>query len=1076
LTGLQPNATLNVYAVLQGSTAQDRRVDFTVSAVELTTDSVIRIGQVVTGAQSVALIDNEIRDEIGFKEIIKEEIDKHRHRGTPSKIDLRDETKNQLPGAKITDIDASKVVSGVFDIEQIPILDHDDLEFNGLLGHIALDSFVKTLSESNKQLLGEISTVNLLKQHLFLKRKFPNVDQHFINEILLIPGITTNSFIDFENSTAHIDLVNRCISGIPPKTGEFVSVVWDDQTALFHAFSKTNVTVANGKVSLSRDTNATDTIENFEGIAQAGQKVPGFVKTTEIVLDNAKVVAEDADSLKTEGFFSGKFNSQQDFRTLFTKTFDSARDWTSFDRLEVAVKTLAPSHGSVHAYFVNGTGDSAIQSPKFLLLSENEITDDPDEELDDFEVKVFDISNADREQVTSFVIETDDLTSGFEFFIDNANVKNVSLFSPQGSIRLRYSGGSNLTFHSVFFDADVFTNTDVRVRVRVANSPAGLSRAAFTRALPSGTIFALDGTDAEVEVTLLTNELTITPILDSVELRLLTATDDNGFNITAASEWSRGSLSNVTIDSNPSQDTADLIVTTPINVGGIYYAHKDSVSELDNAGVGVFGFNGARLPISPIQALRWATRPEKRFDRAVSAIRRNDKTYLVADLENNRVVHMSSSGDLIRGYGSVDLDEDTFFPMTSVYRPADGILSSVFSQKVEKDDIDIERISIFIGATEVQLNENDIILTGNKSGNIVDIQLSDAKIAQLTGLTKNVFVNFRVGSLPSKIDLSDDNAAALMGLRGIQVFIGAFEYIDGINHPVFVSILDNGNWIVCNSKIVQSATGSGINVSSLFEFDPDSPSTAVFSSDEVTFSDFSLGSVFEITDDRLAVAGVFPTASAVSQATSADGEEDGGIGERKIFITITNDSGSPIDVESVTLASEDGAFGIKRNDTNESIVASGTEVSHPSTGRYEFAFKPEEGVTYTASWRVVEVTGSQPTFQVETVGPFFADDTSSFSDRAAIALKGHRGVVVVLEKSSGNVITRYTSPDNLFASDVDLDANGNLLIAESNFRENGGRVVKIDDFGNVIFQFSNGLFGIVNDAKARSNGNMVLSL
>jgi len=172
LNNLPSNSTFDIYAALRGSTVEDRKVDFTFSFVEVSSAALIKLARVVTGAQAVKSIDNSVRDLIDFKDIIREEIDKHKHRGTPTKIDLKQETKNQLPGARLEGIDATKITSGQFDIDRIPIVDHDDLENNGLLTHAQLDSFVKTLSQNNKELLGEIATVNLLKHIIFLNYIF----------------------------------------------------------------------------------------------------------------------------------------------------------------------------------------------------------------------------------------------------------------------------------------------------------------------------------------------------------------------------------------------------------------------------------------------------------------------------------------------------------------------------------------------------------------------------------------------------------------------------------------------------------------------------------------------------------------------------------------------------------------------------------------------------------------------------------------------------------------------------------------------------------------------------------------
>lgn len=60
-------------------------------------------------------------------------------------------------------------------------------------------------------------------------------------------------------------------------------------------------------------------------------------------------------------------------------------------------------------------------------------------------------------------------------------------------------------------------------------------------------------------------------------------------------------------------------------------------------------------------------------------------------------------------------------------------------------------------------------------------------------------------------------------------------------------------------------------------------------------------------------------------------------------------------VTSVVLASADGTYGIKRNDTGASVVAAGTPMTLVSgaTGRYEYEFTaPDTAVLYTRSVKV----------------------------------------------------------------------------------------------------------------------------
>ena len=84
-----------------------------------------------------------------------------------------------------------------------------------------------------------------MKSILFWKYKFSEVDDYFVNELAIIPGISPDSFIDFNASTANINLVDNCISGVPAKSGIFTSVYWNTTLSFNTANLKNNVVVEN---------------------------------------------------------------------------------------------------------------------------------------------------------------------------------------------------------------------------------------------------------------------------------------------------------------------------------------------------------------------------------------------------------------------------------------------------------------------------------------------------------------------------------------------------------------------------------------------------------------------------------------------------------------------------------------------------------------------------------------------------------------------------------------------------------------------------------------------------------------
>lgn len=115
--------------------------------------------------------------------------------------------------------------------------------------------------------------------------------------------------------------------------------------------------------------------------------------------------------------------------------------------------------------------------------------------------------------------------------------------------------------------------------------------------------------------------------------------------------------------------------------------------------------------------------------------------------------------------------------------------------------------------------------------------------------------------------------------------------------------------------------------------------------------------------------------------------------EKKVFIEYRS-AGVLTDPFSITLASRDDTYGIKRYDTGEVIVASGTSVTNESTGRFSYTTSLEEGVVYVVSWKVVQNSGDEPKFIVQQVGPFQSGSTiRAVSDERGTFRQGTTGVL-----------------------------------------------------------------------------------
>tara|TARA_B100000614_G_scaffold262909_1_gene300831 strand:+ start:315691 stop:319212 length:3522 start_codon:yes stop_codon:yes gene_type:complete len=1078
---LPSNDTVDIWAILTGGTINNRDVQFIWSRTA-PSDSAVRLGRVATGSNEIVSIDSSFRDEIGFIELIKEEIAKHKHRGTPTKIDLQQETRNQLPGARMEDFDASKIISGRFDVERIPKLDHNDLENNGLLTHAALDSFVRTITAGNRELLGEVGSVNLMRLLTSWKYKYPIIDDGFINSMTVIPGVTDSRFIDFDASTAWIDLSSQCISGRPTSIGQIRSIIWETTTAFLTAYDRNLVTIANDQVFLTRGGSSAQFIENFEQVTSGGQNIPGFTTATQVISDDLEVISNDSDGFRTQGFYGGEFKTDRSFRAIYTKTINVNKDWSLFDELVVDVKSLAITHGSVYMYFVHEEADGTeVKSQDYLLLGPDEITSNPDPNANGFEQRSFSIANATRGNVSRLVFYTDDIVTKHKFYIDNIFLRNQALFPPEGFIRFRFSSGVPVTFSSLIWESEEPDGTELRVRIRTANSPSLLNRAVFTSPLNSGDVFSLSGTDCEIDIQLFSNdERTATPVLDFLELQIIIDSEEVGFTITDAEDWDRGSYINTEREFDDFTFDSFISIADPVPVNNVYYSFKNVISEVDPDGTAVSGFQGARFLLSPKQAKNFFTNQGQRgFKFPFSVYRLESRNFLLADLDNDRLLEVQPDGTFVRGLGSHNESDDTFFyPMTAVYNPRTGVLTTTFSQEVDGDDLQIGNVRLWIGGSPINLGANDTVLAPTKTTRILEIQLSPDKVAQLRDTQSIVTVQYLPASFPTEFSLTQ-SAQELIGIQGLEVFIGDFVFIDGIRRPVFGNILANGNWIAGNSSIFFEEAGVGgtttrievqVGQSESFQLEVDPPEDGFFVQWQVTIPT-EVNNIVSFSapppGNRATVNIANPSEDQVGEFTLTFIAEYRDINTQEVVSSTQNqavlaivpeggsDSGGDDSTEQASI--------IEVNRETEEVV-----FNYDSVKFSDFSL----GSVYEVDENNFLIAGI---VQIDDTMVDPGDAAETFEEQAAQKLAQYRGKVVIVDRNTKAISFQYDTPDGSYASDAVIDTNNNFVVAETSFVSNSGRVVKLDSFGNVIFQIGGGTFSKINDVRALVNGNVFIS-
>ena len=1028
IVDLPPSTIQYVYAKINQETTFSENIEFVLSTTQNVTDpNFLLLAQVVTGPIAIEAIDNSIRQNITFIELIKAAIRNHKHRGgslNPSKIDLASEVKGQLPSFRIADFDAEKVTTGTFDLARMPLFDHQELQNVGLLTHPQLDTFVKNLETSNKELFGEIHTANLLQ--LILATKFiyddpesalyfpdRDVDQFMYNEISLIPGITPNELIDFDNTTSEVNLEEHYIKGIAPKTGTSFYVNFDKALAFQNAHIFENLAIISDSVTLAfNDADETNilTVEGFESSAAPDEDLSDgdpFSKQTLIIDDQAFIKSNASSTNVIEGFYSGKFSHQQKFRSTFTKTFATAQDWSTYDTFVMHVKCLDQIHGPVKMFFTSNSGE---QSVEYIVLEQDEVTDNPDPGSNNFEVRTIDLATVPfSNDIKTITFYSDDLENPFSFFIDFMNVQRAVLLPPSGKMVLRYSAGVQVTFSQIEFDTTEPPDTLVTVRARAASGTALLTRAEWTPFLNTGDLINLEGSDIEIEIVLFADGDRITsPLFNSARILVLTESEIDGFSINTATEFARGEANNVTI--NDSNNT--LALTTPIYVDSYYFNLGNSINQIvENksqgtpfveAELGIFGQNS---PISPNQVFATFESQETAISNAKlfgprSVKRQFDRSYVVADTYNDRVLQFDEDGQLLAGVGSVNYTDENLYPISAAVDKRTGILYIVWSRSVSFETVNVSKITLQTASQKIQLIQNFDLILGltqtelqqvQSEGQIMPVHLSNQNAALAQQLPESDgFMFVANDAVDTGLDTDSEIYQIIVTTLGIPLYVGNFAYIDGIFTPTWADKTDEEGWILSNGTVaVKDFEVTGVsrstNAADIIEIDKNN--NIIFGSTKMKFSPFIPGRVEVLDKNTLMIGGL-----------RTDGEEG------------TPDSSHPFNFREF--------FG---DDANKQL-------------------------------------------QKETIKQILFDGSTPF-----------KGAVLIFDKQADASTFEYISPEGVVVSDVDLDPNtGEIIIAESSLSISG-RVIKVDAFGNIVFSFGEGLYTLINDVVAQIDGSLVIS-
>ena len=839
---LPANQIVYIFAQITNETVVNRSVRFFYARSEFASNAVL-LATVITGDNGVVSIDNTVRTEIGFQRVIEDEIKAHRHRGSPSKIDLLEETKGQLPGNKIGDVSADILTRGKLDPARIPLLDHATLKGIGLFTHPEIDAMLRKVPvDSEEQRMIEVTLVNTLREHIFLKYKYEDCDEDFINEMLFIPGISPDAWVDTEATTANVDPDSGCISGKDVAGGQSMSVRWATETAFNNAYSKSNVIIDGSGVFLRRGDIETLLVEGFESAAD-GNAIPGFTAQVQAVNSETGVTADP--TIKVENNKSGKFTIRQTNRGVFVKTFTTPQNWSEYDRLTYNVKCTTATHGAVFLYIENQQGQ---KSSVYQVLSVNEMTTNTDPLMMGFEERTIVLSGfTNRSNVTKITIIVEDVVNDYGFWMDNIRLRKSQDYVAQGNIRLRYETGDIVTFNSLVYETILPSQTEIKARCRVADTQADLNDALFTPFLTSADSFILKGKWIEIDVQLFSNGIqTFTPTLTAVEVGITVDADSNGFDVNDAADWAKGHSSNITFI----EGGGSLRIKTPVTVGDYVFLNEETVNEISEDKVPVFGIGNQNLPMSEWQAYDalFDANVEPSLRNPRSVVRTNDRRYIVCDTDNHRILIFDQSGKLLRAFCGANEDvvrgQEDIIGVTATYNQETGILWLGFTKEITLTASSFEKVLMNVGAKQIILNEEGLLLTANGpvTGRVIGVPLTEDHQSLLNATDDDCSIAYGANFTPEFNRLFENSF--------ITIYFAPVSYHDFIYYPVYAVEAKNrvDKYWVCNATKLAFINNSGsepltAETRQLQLFDPDED-TGVFTNSVYFMKEFG-GMVLE---------------------------------------------------------------------------------------------------------------------------------------------------------------------------------------------------------------------------------------
>jgi hypothetical protein len=900
-----------------------------------------------------------------------------------------------------------------------------------------------------------------MQLYLAHKHIWNDVDLFASNLLVMVPGITDDSFNDFDATTAVVDRFNHTIQGIPATAGQLHTVSFSTEADFDNLFARVNLDIVTALTTtflrLTRPV-VELVVEDFDNVFSDDTAIPGWDVTTTSSITAPDNTTFKSDSTKKEdGVFSAKFEIDQQMSVQSTKEFDETEDWTEFNIIEAAIETLTLSHGQIRMQILGPRTGATEPFPvldDFLLLSANETTKG-------FKTVTRDISTIDRSSVGGVRIYTDtslgwDPASPITLNIDAIRVSNTLFHDPAGYVRIRLQTPQKSNWAAISWDADL-NGGSVSARARTASSFAALDQSlAITFGdpvtVPGGDPGVDDNTNIEIELAVTSNaDKTASPIVRSITVSFITPSESEGITIDSADDFDLADrFANTKVLRFPGQltDSGDeegsVIIDGRVDVGDVTYGLANSLQQatFEITPIPTLGLTGSDLFTSPWQAAtkdlfeRFVSRP-RGLDGVAHVSRLDDRTYLLCDTLNDRILLMNTSGEVVRGLVSNNVrNESDLYPLTSIFNKRLKTIYVAWSKNVSTvAGLDLTKFHVNAPGLSLTLSPTiDTVSSisglpgdqGSVSANVTAILLGDTHFAEIEAylLTQGddapLFLDIEPDAIEDGIDVDNANFSTLAGPRGIDLPVTDVIFVPGIFRPITAILSQfSDNWIVGNAKpLTTNDDGADVvtgvspeEISSVVEYDPNVGET-LFSADAVDFSTITFGGIAEFNERYLVVAG------------------------------INLDESPPLNTAESSVAITQG-------------LGTGTTT--------------------------VEQTTTKTEESTDASGDTSETSTTIATDFAAIAK--FRGRVKIIEKSSGRVIFDQFTSDGTFGTDVQVDADQQLLIVERFFEDNPespfpvsrGRVVKMDNDGNVFWQYGLGSFEGFNDARVLDSGNIITS-